>query len=377
MFGVWKIVFILNITFVAHLRGLKIFEFPSSLEDESKVLITNDLRFVEKFTLCLDFYTRLDTRRRLLRSRDPSDLDIYIEEGGSVIWVKVVGIWYMALPQNPDFVRNLVWESLCVSFDSENHNVKVAFRNRIIVAEENILKGQKVSEDILTGLSLGEKDDRHRFSGYITRVNIWGEELDEETMTNITNCGYSHYNEIPDILEWDNVKTAIAGEIFEESVDEYPCTSGYTTTTSVLMPDSADSMFEAVQTCQVLGGHLHFPFQQEDFAPFFEDVKSKLEGSECGSYVWSNYIKNEYAMNNWTVYESEETVFVPPFKPAGWMRWAVGQPNGQHLQLCAGVELAQQEENLFFDLDCEEAGFCYVCRYRLMSLHSGYKVMIV
>ena len=125
------------------------------------------------------------------------------------------------------------------------------------------------------------------------------------------------------------------------------------------MPDAAKSMFEALKTCKVLGGDLDFPYTEPDVLPFVANIKSKLADSTCRDYVWSNYYRNEYAGKNWTVYESEATFLFPPYENAGWLEWAVGQPNGKHFQPCAGVDI---DQNLFYDLDCEDKGYCYVCR---------------
>ena len=128
------------------------------------------------------------------------------------------------------------------------------------------------------------------------------------------------------------------------------------------MPDSAESMFEALKICKVLGGNLHFPFTEEEVRPFVESVKSKQADSGCSSYVWSNYYRNEHADNNWTMYESEASYMNPPFQNAGWMEWAVGQPNGKHLELCGGIDIAQNAPYRLSDLDCVDKGYCYVCR---------------
>ena len=181
-------------------------------------------------------------------------------------------------------------------------------------------------------------------------------------MENITNRVSSVSEELPDILNWDNVQAKIQGGIIEKFVDEYPCISGSGRANEVLMPDSAESMYEALKTCKVLGGNLHFPFTEEDVAPFVANVQSKLADSDCSEYVWSNYFKNDHADNNWTIFESSATYSYPPFEDAGWMEWAVGQPNGKHLQPCGGISIDQNAPNQFYDLDCFDKGYCYVCR---------------
>ena len=111
-----------------------------------------------------------------------------------------------------------------------------------------------------------------------------------------------------------------------------------------------------------MGGELNFPHLDEEVTPFIEKVKSNLADSDCNLFIWSNYIKNSYADNNWTVYESESTYAYPPFEYAGWLEFAVGQPNGKHIEVCAGLSLDQNGPNLVYDLDCLDEGYCYMCR---------------
>ena len=125
----------------------------------------------------MDFYSRLDIKQRLLRSRDPADIDIYIAEGGSIISVQVAGIQSLAQPET--WIDTVKWQSLCVSFNSKNQAVTVVFRNIIIVSDENIIPNRKLSDNFLNDLSLGEKESLFHFAGKITRVNIWSKVTDK------------------------------------------------------------------------------------------------------------------------------------------------------------------------------------------------------
>ena len=359
-----KIFLSLGIIWILNSHAFKVFEFSTSLEENSKVSIKSKVPTPAEFTLCLDFYSRLDLKRRLLKFINPADIDIYIAKGGYVIYVQVAGILYLAIPDSdpPYHVQNIKWESICVAYNSKNQAVTVAFSSRILVSEENIFPNRKLTESFLNDLTLGEKDKSFHFAGDLTRFNIWSKVLDDATLKNITTCGSSALVELPDILNWDNVEVTIEGEIKEKYVDEYPCTSGSSAIKEVLMPDSAESMYEALKKCKGLGGKLHFPFTEEDVGPFVENVKSKLADSDCSEYVWSNYYKNDYADNNWTIIESMATYSYPPFENAGWIDWAVGEPNGKHIQTCGGITIDGNAPNNFFDLDCMEEGYCYVCR---------------
>ena len=367
-------VLLLLANLVLNFQGLKVFEFSTSLQDKSRVTIINDAPTPENFTLCMDFYSRLDTYRRLLKSRESSDIEILIDTGGFIIYVKVAGIWYLAVPESPGWVDSVKWETICTSYNSKTQAVTVGFRNSIIFTEEKIIPNRTLSGKFLKDLTLGEKDSAYHFAGDITRVNIWSKVLDLQTLKNITNCGSSNYDELPDILNWDTVEVTVEGGVLEKDIDEYPCTSGSNDVHDILMPESADSMYEAIKTCKVLGGNLHFPFQEDEVSPFLDKVKLKLAESECDTFIWSKYYKNEYADNNWTVYESESTYWYPPFEYAGWLDFAIGQPNGKHFQSCAGISLDQYEPNLVYDLDCSDSGYCYMCRLKslLIKLFSNF-----
>ena len=218
----FKIVHLLLVTLTAHLNGVKVFEFSTSQEDKTRAMIVNDAPTPDKFTLCLDFYSRLDTYRRLLKSRESSDIEIQVTEWGSGIYVKIAGIWYLAIPEDPDYIDTVTWGTICISYDSKSQAVTVAFRNSIVLTEEKIIPNRTLSADFLKSLTLGEKDSTLHFAGDITRVNIWSKTFDEETLKNITNCGFSDFDEVPDLLNWDNVEVVKEGEIIEKDVDEYP-----------------------------------------------------------------------------------------------------------------------------------------------------------
>ena len=344
-------------------QGLKIFEFSSSLQENSKVVIGSDAPSPAHFSLCMDFYSRLDTVRRLLKSNG-EDLEIQIDEGGYYIYVLVAGIWYLVIPESPAWVDTVTWESICVAFNSENQAVTVAFRGSIIFTDKQEYPDRKLSSDFLKDIVLGERNSDFKFIGDITRVNIWSKVLDDEELENITNCGSSSFKETPDILHWDDVEVTVQGDIVGKVVNKYPCTSASNNVHDVLMPAPAESMYHAVQTCKVLGGKLYFPSKAEELEPFMKEISLKLAQSSCKSFVWSNFVKNEYAGNNWTVYESSNTWRHPPFHYPGWMEFSVGQPNGREYEGCAGISLNPDKPNLIHDLQCSKKEYCYSCRYR-------------
>ena len=348
-------------------ESLKIFEFSSSLEDNSRVIVTNNAPTPTKFTLCMDFYSRMDPARKLLTSKG-EDIEIQIGAGGYIIYILVGGIWYLAVPESPPWVDTVTWATICVSYNSEDQAVTVAFRNNIIFAETEAYEERELSDNFLRELSLGEKNKEFQFIGDITRVNIWSTIFDEEVMKNITDCGASSYKETPDILNWDEADITVEGDVIEKEVDEYPCTFANNNIHDVLMPIPAESMFEALKTCKVLGGDLNFPLTLEEVEPLLASIRPKMLQSSCKSFLWSNYFKNEYVGNNWTVYESSNTYSYPPFKYPGWMEFAAGQPNGREYETCAGISLAQGKQNLFHDLDCYKEDYCYSCRQDVAAI---------
>ena len=226
-----------------------------------------------------------------------------------------------------------------------------------------VFSNRKLSDKFLSSLTLGEKDSKHHFVGDITRVNIWSKIFDNETMQALSHCGYSEYDEMPDILNWDEVKVTVNGDIIVRDVEEYPCANADNNIHDVLMPVPAKSMYEAITNCKTLGGKLLFPSEEKEVLPFVELVKSKLGESKCDNFIWANYIRNSYDGDNWTLYENASAYSKPPFHYPGWLEFAVGQPNGRGHDLCAGIDLDPEEPVLLHDLACETKGYCYVCRF--------------
>ena len=341
-------------------KAVKVYEFGPRLEKSSKVVITNDAPAPEAFTLCLDFYSRLEKNRRLLVTKNAEDLHIEIDDYSSVIYVRIAGIWYLAIPESPPYIDTLTWDTVCISFDSNTQAIIVVFRGLILVDEETIYPNRTFSQDFLKYLSIGERDSYYHFSGEITRLNIWSKVVDKELLVNISNCDDSNLQGLPDVLNWETVEAKIEGGVIERELADFPCKDSLKETQEVLMPEPAISMFDAVKTCNLLQGNLFFPPNKEDLFPFLEKIRSQLPNSRCQSYIWSNYYKNTNAGNNWTIYESEITYRYPPFKYPAWIEWALGQPNGKHLQNCAGISL--QENKYLDDLSCYDKEYCYVCR---------------
>ena len=155
----------------------------------------------------MDIYYRLNSDRRLLRSEGSKDIDILITEDAQHIYILVAGIWSLAYPWDFGVWLDIVtWESLCVSYDSDDQALNIAFRNEIIFTTDEVFPNRKLTENFLKSLKLGEKDLKYEFVGDITRVNIWSKVLSNETMKGITNCGSSNnFTDIPDLLNWDFV----------------------------------------------------------------------------------------------------------------------------------------------------------------------------
>ena len=98
---------------VVRVFAVKILTFPTTLEDGAKVVIKNEAFQGDEFTICIDFYTLLDTSRHFIKSVDDQDLIFEVEEYGALIYIKLAGIWYMAEPSWS--VDTATWERLCVS----------------------------------------------------------------------------------------------------------------------------------------------------------------------------------------------------------------------------------------------------------------------
>ena len=151
------------------------------------------------------------------------------------------------------------------------------------------------------------------------------------------------------------------GDIAEREVDEYPCANIANNVHEVVIPILSKSMDEAITNCKILGGTISFPSKGEEVSKFVDLVKSKMEDAKCGEYVWANIIRNYKDGNNWTIYE-HYTSYKPPFEYPGWLKFAEGQPNGGEYEVCAGINLDPDEQNVLHDLECSAEGYCYVCR---------------
>ena len=358
MVHVWGNLSVLTSLLVQLLQGVKVYEFGTTLEENSRLVITNNVAAPEAFTLCIDFYTRLHKLRELLHTNYSGDLHIDIDFESEVIYLSIAGIWFLAIPESPPYIDLLTWETLCVSYDSNTQETIVAFRNTILVEENTSFPNRTLSRDFLNNLFIGERSRNFHFAGDITQVNIWSKVVDKEKLKNITNCASSNLQELPDILDWNDIDAKIEGGVIEKEFNEHPCKAESKQVQDILMPESPNSMFDAVKTCKLLQGNLSFPSNKDEIAPFIAKVKSRLPYSRCNTLVWSNYYQNSYAGDNWTIYESETTYWYPPFQHPGWMEWERGQPNGKHIQQCAAINM----DGYLDDLKCTDKGFCFMCR---------------
>ena len=206
---VLEIFSILIILLGQNIQAVKVYEFGITLEENSKLIITNDKPTLAAFTLCMDFSYRLEKNKRLLRTKNAEDLDIQIDSYSwvyhtTVMYVRVAGIWYLHIPdESSPPLDPFKWHTLCLSYDNKTQAFILAFRNQILVEEINSFPNRTLSEDFLKYLYLGEKDSLFHFSGDMTRINIWSKVIDKATLMNITNCQEPSYTELPDILNWD------------------------------------------------------------------------------------------------------------------------------------------------------------------------------
>ena len=362
-----KMIVIYLATLFPNFFALKIFEFPNTKVENSKVTIVNNSPTPEQFTLCLDFYNRLDSKRRLLASKGSKDLDIQISKDACRMNIRVAGIWYLALPYPcVDLVK---WLTLCISYNSEDQSFTLAFQNEILLVKKDSFPNRQLSNNFLKRLTLGEKDPKFKFVGDVTCVNIWSKVFNNDTLKSLSNCGLSNNEEIPDLLNWDNVQVTKEGVIEERDVEEYPCTNADNNVHDVLIPITTASMYDAVTNCKTLGGKFYFPLKEEEVSGFVDFVKSNMEDAKCGDYIWSNYVMNSYDGNNWTLYENSTAWSTPPYKYPGWLDFAVGQPNGGENEVCAGISLDPEEPSLLHDLRCKDEGYCYVCRSYSKTLY--------
>ena len=139
------------------------------------VTTCNDKSTPEAFTLCLDFSYQLEKNKRLLKSKNPEDIDIQIADFAYATrtTVRIAGTWYLATIEPPSFLYSFTWYTLCLSYDFHTQAITLACMNRILIEEEIIFPNRTFSTEFLTYLSTGEREGACHFTGDLTRVNIW------------------------------------------------------------------------------------------------------------------------------------------------------------------------------------------------------------
>ena len=134
-------IYLYSMYFCIRAQGIKIFEFSNSIKEGSSIEIKNELSSPEKFSICIAYYTRLNSPRRLLSSKESRDIEIQIRQYG-YFYIRVAGFWFLTKPKNYDLNR---WETLCLSYDSLHQVLNVAFENEIIMKEDKIFPNRTIS----------------------------------------------------------------------------------------------------------------------------------------------------------------------------------------------------------------------------------------
>ena len=315
-------------------------------------------------TFCVDFDLKLIKNSRILSTFGTNDLQVTIPQTLDRIYTMFKGIFYMTPPLNE--IDPYSFGTYCMSYEASDHHIIFAYNGDIIFEKKDpkLLGGEELSNSFLSSIMLGEKDDFYTFRGDITRLNIWGKALSKKQLKVKSSCDGLDDNLLevgdPDLVNWEETKWEISDGTRIKEYSAYPCNSLQTETLDVLMPYAAASLYDAIDTCTVLGGKMGPPKSEEDMKRMITEAKEDVNKSDCSAYLWVPYKKN--TEEEWALFDGTEESLLPEFfKEPPWLGWQKGQPNGLHLEDCTSVQIG--DSPYVYDDDCIQEGYCYMCEF--------------
>ena len=239
-----------------------------------------------------------------------------------------------------------------------------------MLAKKDLTPHREFTPELLQKLELGKKDGRWKFTGEITRLNIWSSAMGREELKRETSCCTSEPCQSgklpkPDILDWEETKWDSRLQIKEKDVPTIPCLEANVPSIDVVMPIESDGVADAHEVCARLGGFLKTPNNKQDMQRVLDLVSAHIDKSDCSYGIWVPYEINQE--DKWALTDgSEESLTPDHFNPPKWLGWSLGQPNGQgteeRLENCAAAEIDKPE---LFDVGCNTVGYCYVCTFEV------------
>ena len=348
-------------------KSAKILEFDNRREDNTSSRLLNGKQITSRdLTLCVDFKVNRVSNMKILTTDPIKDLEVQIPLTLDRFYVQVKGIFYLAPTSK---ITPYEFATFCFSYKSSTHELLFVYQGEVLLVKEDLTPqmDSKFTPELLQKLQLGRKDGRWKFSGEITRLNIWSSAMGREQLKRETSCCTSEPCQSgklpdPDILDWEETEW---DSIKEKNVPTIPCLQANIPSIDVVMPIESDGVADAHEVCARLGGFLKSPNDKEDMQRVLDLVISHIDKSDCSSGIWVPYEINQE--DKWALTDgSEESLTPDHFKKPKWLGWSLGQPNGQgadgRLEKCAAVELDRPE---LFDVGCNTVGYCYVCTFEV------------
>jgi len=351
--------------------GAKIFEFRDKRDvGGAKLLNSFDGSSSSSISFCVDFDMKLVKYSRIISTPGSDDLEVVIPESLDRFYTKFKGIWYLTPPLNE--IDPYSFGTYCMSYEAIYHHVIFAFNGLIIFEkiDPTLLGPGVLSSDFPNNIVLGEKDNFYTLSGAITRLNVWGKAITKEQLELKSSCDGldDSTQEVgdPDLLDWETAKWVIYEGIKTKNYSAYPCNSNQKDTIDVLMPYAAETLYDAMDTCSVLGGKMAPPKSEADMRRMLSKTIADVDNSDCSAYLWLPFKKN--TENEWALYDGTEESLLPEFfKEPTWLEWLPGQPNGLHLEECAMVKF---DSPYVYDVDCIQKNQCYMCEFEDITYFS-------
>ena len=360
--------------------GAKILEFDNRREDNTSSRLLHGKQITSAdLTLCVDFKVDRVSNMKILTTDPIKDLEVQIPPTLDRFYIQVKGIFYLAPTSK---ITPYEFATLCFSYKSSTHELLFVYQGEIMLVKEDLTPhgDSKFTPDLLQNLELGRKDGRWKFTGEITRLNIWGSAMGQEELKRETTCCTSEPCQsgnlpTPDILDWEETEWDSQLQIKEKSVQTIPCLQANVPSIDVVMPIESDGVADAHEVCARLGGVLKTPNDKQDMQRVLDLVSAHIDKSDCSTGIWVPYEINQE--DKWALTDgSEETLTPDHFNRPKWLGWSLGQPNGQgtdeRLEKCAAAELDKPE---LFDVGCNTVGFCYVCTFEVGKSRFSFHVL--
>ena len=343
----------------------KILKFDNRRKDttSSKLLHGKQITSAD-LTLCVDFKVDRVSNMKILTTEPTKDLEVQIPPTLDRFYIQVKGIFYLAPTSK---ITPYEFSTLCFSHKSSTHELLFVYQGKVLLTKKDLVPDRAIKPELLQNLELGRKDGRWKFTGEITRLNIWssamgGEELKQETSCCTSEPCQSGKLPKPDILDWEETKWDWD---WEKYVPMDPCLQANVPSIDVAMPIQSDGVADAHAVCARLGGFLKPPNDVQDMQTVLDLVRADIDKCNCSTGIWVPYEINQEDM--WALTDgSEESLTPDHFNPPRWLGWSLGQPNGQgtdeRLENCIAAELDTPE---LFDVSCNTVGYCYVCTFEV------------